>query len=1427
MNPLTEKQEFKDIYQEKVQRSSPKITEFSGTNLLTDNDISTAALFEYTKDERVRKKEIARVKNAAMFAEWLNIEPQRAYQLEPEILKRLYPTEKVESDNFLDKIKVIIDYNVRQNKIGMMTYEQITGRNSPWLEKQIILEKAAQPTHTEMEEITSKLSGDLNILDRIAETVKSVPFMAAEQLPMINSAVARGIPAALTGAAGAAAVGTVAAPGIGTGVGYVGGFTAGMSSGMGSYMYELSAGLAAYEMKETAKRENVQLDENSINIASHLTGVFIASFEMLGLGVQASAFLKTKAVSETVESITKHAINGKLKAAAKIAAVKTLEIGKAAAFEGLTEGIEEIAEDIFKNSVYEYNKLIDGTGIDSKPTIQILKDAGVVASMTIPLAMVTGGLGSLATAGARSINFNSAKRAEKIIRNFESITTNMENIKQKEHVSIHNIKKVNKKNAAEVEYAVAQAGKIVRPRGLYAVQKRVDIRTNTYDVTIDLKNEENNEMSFQSKDGKHSGIIRQADTGIEVIFDKSQDDVMNVRENVERTGIKDQINRVVFEGNDYQNLEISDSAMHHIENITDFMQEVDNTALSKLDKVGITEIMLELSKELDMYQEGSRGHNAILQAIYNYSSMNDLYSSLDATTIEAKIKAEVFDIDVTPQIRAKLNDRLAKRGVRLNFTKQEARILAMLKETKTYQSNKDLFVEAKSYKLKHVKNTSPSVLANLLGEITELKSKTKGLLRQRGLGTTEIINNSVKELEIEAESVKQASSNPQTIQNGIKLKKVKDTAKYAVLYGQMQYHHMAAYLAGEQSTIFNTIYREPVKAQRRISAKVTEVWATFFDGVFQNGVTRKDLKRWSSTSYEIDGKKIPAGQALALFMHMKCEKNNSALRHKGFSQQDLKGRDQTTYTKHMAAEINAAFSQDVIGVQIADSMARVYEELQALSKHTYESLTGNKFQSVPNYFPLETLETIYMDADDAITKRDEKSAYMTHATGSLVSRTEEISEIVLRDAFEVLNRSITREIRYALGEASLLTASRVMFDPKIKTAIKNVKSDKYYDYLLKHLEQHAGKITKHEGFNGAIMWANSAKVKAGVWYNPWVALQAPGSFALGGVYVQPSYMFKAFTMAAKHPKVLIEMMTEKMPAIQERRRKGNTSSVQDMMETTEAKRIAGGSINIENIGYAPITALDLVATSAVGYAAYLQAIDEFQSGELSTHVKNATGLTNVDTDASIEYIEAAAIHFAEDVIAKTQPAVYGMNKNLMQKGSASERSLASFGGFTNLRTNLSVTVMEALKRDGKAALPMAATFLGMFAITAAGAAGIGLLKDWVLKRDTEERRAWKIVLDNILGDPYIIRDIYGIWKSQEQYGAYAGGRDGILAIYRLAKTYVSAFQYLIEGSGIVGKKMNEHKIKQGVKYLTEAVSKTGWIPGSMRDIGTIIDNLDE
>ena len=263
------------------------------------------------------------------------------------------------------------------------------------------------------------------------------------------------------------------------------------------------------------------------------------------------------------------------------------------------------------------------------------------------------------------------------------------------------------------------------------------------------------------------------------------------------------------------------------------------------------------------------------------------------------------------------------------------------------------------------------------------------------------------------------------------------------------------------------------------------------------------------------------------------------------------------------------------------------------------------------------------------------------------------------------------------------------------------------------------------------------------------------------VFVGPGYMARAAAKYIQSPAAARKMHREMSVQYRKRAQEGFSYDVQQVLSSLNQYGQAPSTIQrVGAAGLAPLRQVDLFGVDLGMLGAVEQALDQFESGEFSPHLKQALDVTpeQVKKMSHGERYKLA-YKWADWVIERTQAQFSPEHMSGWQRGSELEKQFAMF--FSELGKNTSgvYRAYKSMERgDPKAGLLMIKT-LFFYAVIASMLTDSGVNALRAVIRGQKPDLWWVGFMKSILGHIPIVRDVADALLNMVQGKYFPAGGD--------------------------------------------------------------------
>ena len=557
-------------------------------------------------------------------------------------------------------------------------------------------------------------------------------------------------------------------------------------------------------------------------------------------------------------------------------------------------------------------------------------------------------------------------------------------------------------------------------------------------------------------------------------------------------------------------------------------------------------------------------------------------------------------------------------------------------------------------------------------------------------------------------------------------------------------------IAGPNSTIDKVAYREikkGVKTKQRYIQGVDREFATDLSAVKFS----RDVDKWRQERVQVGGQKFTRGERIEVYLNSLNENNRRSMLEKrpAFASNRT---NQFTMTEADLEAMVASLTPEEKAV--ADAMRKAYKKQGVeLSKVHYQK-NGYPMRIVDEYAPknVNTLAAGILDEEktDILEQLKGKWIRLGLDKGMLVERTGSATPLLIRDAFETFAESVDRAGTYIGLEIPLSNASKLLYDKPFQFEMER----RYGKYLWKEIETGlrdiAGEYKAQSDFVDGAVKNRARLTKAIFTLNPFPAAKVILSYPLFGAYVDASHMGRGLMEYLASPKDVIETHKQHSPEFLARVEKGFNRDISEVVgRGTQGKRLTGKRISEMSM----MRFLDRNTVAAGMQGAVLQALDEFQAGQLTPMTAQALDMKDADiARMSAEEKVAKAYEYADYVVERTQDMSAPEHQSPIQRGDFVEKTVSMFSTSTNQMLNLARRMMDQSKRTGDFK-PVARAML-VLGIAMMGNSGIDSIRDHLYKRKKKASFLERAV-NEVSGMFYLARDVMQTAMSRARLGAFS------------------------------------------------------------------------
>jgi hypothetical protein len=546
-------------------------------------------------------------------------------------------------------------------------------------------------------------------------------------------------------------------------------------------------------------------------------------------------------------------------------------------------------------------------------------------------------------------------------------------------------------------------------------------------------------------------------------------------------------------------------------------------------------------------------------------------------------------------------------------------------------------------------------------------------------------------------------------------------------------------IAGPNSVVDKVFNRAIEEGRRTKETYRQRVLDAFRADLEASGVRKNNLEKWL-------GERVGTGrlvgltrdERMALYRHTLDDDNLASILEKGVSRP---GKKPVSLSVEELQELLDGMSDNEKRFAGAPVSNLFREQGKALGEVYYRT-HGYPLPLRENYMPKEVnplSRDVEPETQEAIDMFKDRFARVGIEKGMLIKRTEAKKPLILRPLTQVLNRSVDRASTYIGFEEPLVEASKLLYDKTFRSELDTRYGPEVRREIEKGLRDIVGGGAKdYSSLESFFLRARSNMTKAMLSLNPFSAAKVVFSFPLFGVYVKPKYMAQGLMQYDANRKAVVQSHMDWSPGYRSRVEEGGTRDVAEAQKKrSAAKRLTQAKEAVG--GMAMMRFMDRHTVAAGMQGAVLQALDEFQAGELSREVATALDMKNEDIAKLTprEKMEKA-YRFADYVVERTQDTSAPEHMSPMARGNAFEKLFTQFTTSTNQMFNLLKRSYDDASRTGnykKAALATLAVSIAVM-----GDAVIDGLRDEIYRRKNR-KTFWSRTFQSAAGMVYGLGDI--------------------------------------------------------------------------------------
>jgi len=1441
------------------------------------------SILEYIRDEQEAQAMRSRIKNAEILSKTLNIPVEYAYQNETEIRKNLYPGVDESSGNFANKLKIVWDFNSKQEQINQLRWQQINGYDNGKISEEIKKIRVSMPEKNEVDRITEFLMSNESMGNKIIELAKSFPYVAVSQGPRMLEGAKLGVPIAI----GGAVAGGIVASGPGALVGAKYGFYAGQT--MATFR-STTGGIIDSVMTE-AEMNGISIDPKKYAAVAYAGGFASALIDTMSLNFGLTKSVAGKTLKEVMEDVAKVNTQTAIKDQVKLTAIATAKKAGGWLEPGLVEGFTETIQGMTENyssevikalhniDVENLEKFLDKKAVDpidvaisgkfsKKPMKDILADSLLEGAMAIPMAVVSAGLLDVGSNIVRKNAVNSSRINE------AKINEEVKNINKEQSTENVTDKKVKK----ETEPVVVQGENLTVKSKIFkkmdTALKNGDFKNlNNYidhvEKTLDLYEKPKGGLSVFYKTfslitegqdktyvmSEHNigdekiiiGKHRNGDKAFEVRQYVNGENEITFEDNItgyEAYKITNKINDSTMEGNlpsnwkEYFSHEELQTVYKAFGSDPILFDRKVKTPVSKKDKKKGQAMTISTVKEFSEMAVANQSNIVKMQLIktfyYNLKSRIATSQDLLASSgnLAEAINAIIKDDDIPINLRNFLSEKLVEFGTRPDLSDSNLARLKSLKENKATSgafdpsSTEDLLLLGTDENTYNLENIDPRILNDILVKFSEKKDLANFVTNINGKRVSQLKSKILAELNVNAkksvgDDVSQISA----------VKRFFNATKGVFIVNQRQYHNLVEMIGGEHS-LFSKVFYHSLRDKEIAIKSQTQKFHDDIKNEFLKSVDQKEIDSMNSVKIKIPGFNFPAisfWQGVSILMHMDSKKNRNQIKEHGMRYKDFMGRTIDFKGEDFFEAVKKEVSQYPVAQAYVRAFRNVSTELLHMQNATKIKLDGVPLTSEFNWFPMKNAEETFVDTDFKTLDKDTKGKnYLSVRHGSLIGRNDELvaGPLMLDDALNTMFNVVHNGTAFAIMEPTFWTISKLLEDKEIQNSIENRHSAEHYNVLKRAIEYQAGITIKNNSMEQAISVFRTNMTAAITKGNIFMALKAPISIIYGLQHLSPTNMLDAVNRIMFNPKESKEYVARVSPLIKDRILNGGGESLQEVMRKMSGQRTLKNNKAISIIGdYGLIRSLDINTCIAIFLAGEKEGMDIIESGKLTDKFRQFTGVDSITSRMTASEKSGLARVYAEEIVRRTQPAQSNLNQHNYYRSGELMKTMSTFGSFVNISHNMVDVCFHQIKKYGPSAVPGALFTLSLIAMSSAAAFGVDVLKDKILERETKKRFG-DVMASAFLSNTFILRDVYGMWYGKKAYGAFAGGKASPVPMVAVGQDFVTSAVYLTTCFNEDGS-IDKRKASMGINYFLDGSLKASGLPISAKQgYEAIINRLE-
>lgn len=408
-------------------------------------------------------------------------------------------------------------------------------------------------------------------------------------------------------------------------------------------------------------------------------------------------------------------------------------------------------------------------------------------------------------------------------------------------------------------------------------------------------------------------------------------------------------------------------------------------------------------------------------------------------------------------------------------------------------------------------------------------------------------------------------------------------------------------------------------------------------------------------------------------------------------------------------------------------------------------LNGWEIATEPDYFPIRVhgydIKRQHLLRGEALPSNMRAFTQSTlEGMGILKERVSASNALLLEDVFSATYKSIKQTSTYYGLAQPLRTAKAMLFDNDFRLTLNTRYGEHYWRALNNYIKDIEGEYQRTDNVDKMIMgWVNRLDI-AILGLNPFVMLKQPVSFMGAATEMDSKYLLKAL----KAKPASREKMSKHSPQLRDRfegkvtRELGEVAQVGQVRQFwthmhTLGQKLMGG---IRNFDYQAIGRI----WNAV----------EYETETLHPDLKG---------DAYMEHVAKRT----EEVVRLTQPTFHTKDRSSIGRSKSLWLRLAT--KYTSQRNKNYMMIFRAAKRYNrsnksvKAKARLMKDLSILMLLMPLMLYGIDELRNLIYKRKKPKRRLRYFIfrnLENILGNVYLVGNVFRSLTSKVERGTYAG-----------------------------------------------------------------------